>query len=198
MPTLQEQFGHIDIYLFDQLLRGNITPGMRVLDAGCGSGRNLVYLLHEGYEIFASDQDPAAIEHVRTNLPTLPANHLRVEPIEAISYPNDSFDLVICSAVLHFSRNEAHFDAMLRNLWRMLKPGGILFCRLASTIGMPHQHLTGRRYLAPDGIERFCVDEALLMHLTAKLGGRLVDPIKTTVVQNQRCMTTWVARKFAN
>jgi tellurite methyltransferase len=198
MHTLQEQFGQIDIYLFDQLLRGNITPGMRVLDAGCGSGRNLVHLVHEGYEIFASDQDPAAIEHVRTVLPTLPANHLRVEPIEAISYPNGSFDLVICSAVLHFSRDEAHFDAMLRNLWRMLKPGGILFCRLASTIGMPHQHLTGRRYLAPDGIERFCVDEALLMHLTAKLGGRLVDPIKTTVVQNQRCMTTWVARKFAD
>ena len=196
MPTLQEQFGHIDIYLFDQLLRGNITPGMRVLDAGCGSGRNLVYLLHEGYEIFASDQDPAAIEHVRTVLPTLPANHLRVEPIEAISYPNGSFDLVICSAVLHFSRDEAHFDAMLRNLWRMLKPGGILFCRLASTIGMPHQHLTGRRYLAPDGIERFCVDEALLMHLTAKLGGQLVDPIKTTVVQDQRCMTTWVTSKL--
>jgi len=196
MPTLQEQFGHIDIYLFDQLLRGNITPGMRVLDAGCGSGRNLVYLLHEGYEIFASDQDPAAIENVRTDLPTLPANHLRVEPIEAISYPNDSFDLVICSAVLHFSRNEAHFDAMLRNLWRMLKPGGILFCRLASTIGMPHQHLTGRRYLAPDGIERFCVDEALLMHLTAQRGGQLVDPIKTTVVQDQRCMTTWVTRKL--
>jgi tellurite methyltransferase len=198
MPTLQDQFGQIDIYLFDQLLRGNITPGMRVLDAGCGSGRNLVYLVREGYEISASDQDPAAIEHVRTVLPTLPASHLRVEPIEAISYPDDSFDLVICSAVLHFSRDEAHFDAMLQNLWRMLKPGGILFCRLASTIGMPHRHLTGRRYLAPDGIERFCVDEALLMHLTAKLGGQLVDPIKTTVVQNQRCMTTWVARKFVS
>ena len=45
---LRAQFGAIDVYLFDQLLRGAIRPGMRVLDAGCGSGRNLVYLLREG------------------------------------------------------------------------------------------------------------------------------------------------------
>jgi 2-polyprenyl-3-methyl-5-hydroxy-6-metoxy-1,4-benzoquinol methylase len=198
MTTLQQQFGQIDIYLFDQLLRGNITPGMRVLDAGCGAGRNLIYLLREGYEVFASDQSPAAIEHTRAIAPTLPAENLRIEAIENISYPDASFDLVICSAVLHFSRDDAHFNAMLENLWRMLKPGGLLFCRLASTIGMPHQHLTGHRYLAPDGVERYCVDEALLMHLTTKLNAQLVDPIKTTVVQNQRCMTTWVIRKIVS
>src|ERR1700755_1600794 len=63
--NLQEQFGQIDIYVFDQILRGNIAPGMRVLDAGCGEGRNLVYLLREGCEIFALDQDPDGVEHVR-------------------------------------------------------------------------------------------------------------------------------------
>jgi tellurite methyltransferase len=199
MPTLQQQFGQIDIYLFDQILRGNIHPGMRVLDAGCGPGRNLIYLLREGYEVFASDQHPAAVAQTRalaaSLAPNLPAENFRLEPIENISYPDATFDLVLCSAVLHFSRDDAHFNAMLENLWRMLKPGGILFCRLASTIGMPHQHLTGHRYLAPDGVERYCVDEALLMHLTTKLNAQLIDPIKTTVVQNQRCMTTWVIRK---
>jgi len=202
MPTLHQQFGPIDIYLFDQLLRGNIAPGMRILDAGSGSGRNLVYLLREGYEIFASDQNPQAIAQTRALVaaiaPHLPAHNLRLEPIEAISYPDATFDIVLCSAVLHFARDDAHFNAMLENLWRVLKPGGLLFCRLASTIGMPHQHLTGHRFLAPDGVERFCVDEALLMHLTTKLNAQLVDPIKTTVVQNQRCMTTWVIRKPAN
>jgi SAM-dependent methyltransferase len=199
MPTLQQQFGPIDIYLFDQLLRGNIAPGMRILDAGCGPGRNLIYLLREGYEVFASDQNPEAIAQTRALVaglaPHLPVENLRLEPIEAISYPDAAFDVVICSAVLHFARDDAHFNAMLENLWRVLKPGGFLFCRLASTIGMPHQHLTGHRFLAPDGVERFCVDEALLMNLTAKLNASLVDPIKTTVVQNQRCMTTWVIRK---
>jgi SAM-dependent methyltransferase len=199
MPSLQQQLGQIDIYFFDQLLRNNIMPGMRVLDAGCGPGRNLVYLLREGYEVFASDQSPAAIAQTRALVaaiaPHLPAENFRVEPIEAITYPDGAFDLVICSAVLHFARDDAHFNAMLENLWRVLKPGGLLFCRLASTIGMPHKHLTGHRYLAPDGVERFCVDEALLMTLTTKLGAQLVDPIKTTVVQNQRCMTTWIIRK---
>jgi SAM-dependent methyltransferase len=202
MPSLQQQLGQIDIYFFDQLLRNNIMPGMRVLDAGCGPGRNLVYLLREGYEVFGSDQSPAAITQTRSLVaalaPHLPAENFRVEPIESISYHDDTFDLVICSAVLHFARDDAHFNAMLENLWRVLKPGGLLFCRLASTIGMPHKHLTGHRYLAPDGTERFCVDEALLMSLTTKLGGELVDPIKTTVVQNQRCMTTWILRKPAH
>ena len=199
MPSLHQQLGQIDIYLFDQLLRSNIMPGMRVLDAGCGPGRNLVYLLREGYEVFASDQSPAAITQTRALAaalaPHLPEENFRVEPIESISYPDDTFDLVICSAVLHFARDDAHFNAMLQNLWRVLKHGGLLFCRLASTIGMPHRHLSGHRYRAPDGVERFCVDEALLMNLTTKLGAQLVDPIKTTVVQNQRCMTTWIIRK---
>jgi tellurite methyltransferase len=202
MPTLQQQFGLIDIYLFDQLLRGTIVRGMRILDAGCGSGRNLIYLLREGYEVFAIDQNPAAIEQTRalaaTLAPQLPAENFRVEPLESTSFPNSFFDVILCSAVLHFSRDDAQFNAILENLWRVLKPGGTLFCRLASIIGMPHQHLEGRRYLAPNGVELYCVDEALLIHLTAKLNADLVDPIKTTVVQNQRCMTTWVIRKRPN
>ena len=68
MPTLtlQEQFGQIDIYLFDQLLKGRVSPGTRILDAGCGSGRNLVYLLREGYEVYAADSDAQAVDSVRS------------------------------------------------------------------------------------------------------------------------------------
>jgi SAM-dependent methyltransferase len=201
MPTLQEQLGTIDIYLFDQLLRGNISPGMRVVDAGCGSGRNLVYLLREGYEVFGVDENPAAIEGVRSLAaslaPSLPPQNFRVESIEAMSFPDSFADVVLCSAVLHFARDDQHFAAMLRNTWRVLKPGGLFFCRLASTIGMEHQRIDGRRFLSPDGVERYLVDEVLLLSLTRELGGQLLDPLKTTVVQNQRCMTTWVVRKNA-
>jgi len=199
MTSLQHQFGRIDIYLFDQLLRGNIAPGMRILDAGCGGGRNLVHLLREGYEIFAADANPSAIEQLRALAaalaPSLPAQNFRVEPVEAMSFPNAFADVVLLSAVLHFARDDAHFTAILHGAWRALKPGGLFFCRLASTIGMQQQRLTGRRFLSPDGEERYLVDESLLLELTAELGARLVDPIKTTVVQNQRCMTTWVLRK---
>jgi SAM-dependent methyltransferase len=201
MSNLREQFGQIDIYLFDQLLRGRIAPGAKVLDAGCGFGRNLVYLLREGYEVFGVDSDPQAIESVRrlaaTLAPTLPGDNFRVERIEEMSFPDAFADVALSSAVLHFARDDDHFQAMLRSTWRVLKPGGLLFCRLASSIGMENQlkPIRGRRFLLPDGSERYLVDEALLAKLTVELGGQMADPLKTTVVQDQRCMTTWVVRK---
>jgi tellurite methyltransferase len=201
MPDLQQQFGQIDIYFFDQLLRGRITPGMRIFDAGCGFGRNLVYLFREGYEVFGVDEDPRAIDQVRhlsrSLAPALPAGNFRVEPIEATSFKDAFADVVISSAVLHFARDDQQFDAMLRGSWRVLKPGGLFFCRLASSIGIEDRvkKIAGRRFLLPDGSERYLVDEALLMALTKELGGQLADPLKTTVVQNQRSMTTWVVRR---
>ena len=201
MPSLQDQFGQIDIYLFDQLLRGRLRPGMRVLDAGCGSGRNLVYLLQSGYEVFATDANADAIETV-TRLasrlaPQLPNENFRVEATERMTFPDAFADVVLSSAVLHFARDDAQFNAMVNEAWRVLKPGGLLFCRLASSIGMEGdmRQVGGRRFKLPDGSERYLVDEALLMDLTRSLGGELLDPLKTTVVQNQRCMTTWVVRK---
>ena len=88
---------------------------------------------------------------------------------------------------------------MLEGSWRVLKPGGLFFCRLASSIGMEDRMvpLGHRRFTLPDGSERFLVDEPYLLALTKELGGRLLDPLKTTVVQDQRCMTTWVLRRNA-
>jgi len=201
LSDLERQFGQIDIYLFDQLLRGRIVPGMRVLDAACGSGRNLVYLLRSGFDVCATDGDVQAVDAVRRLAaqlaPELPAENFRVEPVEQMSFPDGFADVVLSSAVLHFARDSSQFDAMVREMWRVLKPGGMLFCRLASSIGMEDRvrPLGDRRFALPDGSERYLVDEAMLMDLTARLGGRLMDPLKTTVVQDQRCMTTWVVRK---
>jgi tellurite methyltransferase len=201
MRDLHEQFGDIDIYVFDQLLRDRIVPGMRVLDAGCGAGRNLVYLLRSGYEVFGVDADPNAIASVQTLAsklaPHLPRTNFRVEPIERMTFPGGFADVVISSAVLHFARDDEQFSAMLRGSWKALRPGGLFFSRLASSIGMERevQPVAGRRYRLPDGSERYLVDAALLATLTRELGGELIDPLKTTVVQGQRCMTTWVVRK---
>lgn len=201
MTDLMTQLGRIDIYLFDQLMRGHIPPHARVLDAGCGSGRNLAYLMRSGHEVFGVDASPSAIEDVRrlakSLAPEIPESHFRAEPIESMTVADTSVGVVICSAVLHFSRDDDHFWAMLHAMWRALESGGLFFCRLASTIGMEDRcrHVRGRRFVSPDGVERYLVDEAILVDATARLGGVLVDPLKTTVVQDQRCMTTWVARK---
>jgi SAM-dependent methyltransferase len=200
---LHQQFGDIDIYVFDQLLRGRIAPRMRVLDVGCGSGRNLVYLMRSGYEVFGIDADPASIQAVRrlasSVAPHLAPDNFRIENIEQITFPAAFADVVLSSAVLHFARDDAQFGDMLRGSWRVLKPGGLFFCRLASSIGMERQVIPveGRRHRLPDGSERYLVDAQLLTGLTRQLGGELLDPLKTTVVHGQRCMTTWVVRKGA-
>ncbi|MEJ2007421.1 MAG: methyltransferase domain-containing protein [Acidobacteriota bacterium] len=199
--TLQEQFGQIDIYLFDQLLKGNIAPGMRILDAGCGYGRNLVYLLREGYEVYAADADAKAVESVRslarTLAPALPESNFRVESVEQMSFDDECADVVISNTVLHLARDDAQFERMLQGSWRVLKPGGLFFCRVASTIGMETQfeQIEGHRYRSPDGAERYLVDAAMLESIGERLGAEPVETLKTTVVQNQRSMTTWVVRK---
>jgi len=197
---LQAQFGDLDIYLFDQLLRGRLTPGMRVFDAGCGGGRNLVYLLRQGYQVCGNDGNPVAIAQVQAMAaelaPGVPTD-FRVEAIEHTSFPASSADALFASAVLHFARDDAHFAAMLQAMWRVLRPGGLFFARLASTIGMEQQvrALGGGIYRLPDGSNRYLVDAATLFDWTARLGGELIDPLKTTVVHEHRSMTTWVARR---
>lgn len=197
--SIQEQFGQIDIYLFDQILRGNIAPGMCVLDAGCGYGRNLVHLLREGCQVFALDEDANSIEHVRqlsaSLMSGLPPENFQVGAIERMPFPDGIADVVICSAVLHFARNEEHFRAMLAELWRVLRPGGMLFCRLGSRIGMDFERVRDNLFLLPDGSKWFLVDQEMLLDLDEEMNAVLVDPLKTTIVQDYRCMTTWVLRK---
>ena len=197
---LRERFGELDVYLFDQLLRGRIAQGMRVLDAGCGGGRNLVFLLREGFDVWGVDESADAVAQTRRLAarlaPRLPADRFRVEHVEQMSLESASVDAVISSAVLHFARDDEHWLAMVREMWRVLAPGGVLFARLATSVGQPDlQPLGGRRFVMPDGSARYLVDHETLIETTDRLGGSLLDPIKSTVVHGLRSMGTWVARK---
>ncbi len=202
MINARELFGEIDIYLFDQILKNRFQNEMSVLDAGCGAGRNLVYFLRNNFEVFGVDQNQNAIEQVRflanTLAPNLPAENFQVAAVEKMPFPAERFDAVISSAVLHFARDENHFGEMLREMWHVLKPEGLFFARLASSIGIENLIKpadANGRYLLPDGSERFLADENLLVSAANQLGCFLIEPLKTTNVQNLRCMTTWVLRK---
>lgn len=197
---LRHAFGDLDIYLFDQILRGRFDRRRRILDAGCGSGRNLPFFLQHDFDVYAIDADAAAIASVRRLAaglnPAITPDQIQVGSLDSMPWPAGSMDAVICSAVLHFAPDDAAFAAMVREMWRVLAPGGLFFARLATSIGLERRlsAATGRVQL-PDGTERFVVDERALLDWTHALGGRLADPIKTTNVQNMRCMTTWVVEK---
>ena len=199
--NLQEQFGGIDVYLFDQLLKGRFDSRRRILDAGCGSGRNLVHFLREGFDACGVDISPDAIAHVRSLAralaPRLPEENFRREPVEQMSFEDESFDAVLSSAVLHFARDEAHWRALMREMWRVLKPGGLFFARLASTAGVEGEveHLGGRRYRLPGGVEWLLSDERMLLETTESLRGELTEPLKTVVVHGVRSMSVWCLRK---
>jgi SAM-dependent methyltransferase len=198
---LQQLYGNIDIYLFDQLLKGTYDNCKKVLDAGCGGGRNLIYFLRNGYEVHGIDPNPNAVSAVRQLSQTLTHTNAKenfaIASAENLPFDDNYFDLVISSAVLHFANNPDHFDNMIYSMWRVLKPGGYLFARLASDIGIETlvQNLGNGRYLLPDGSERFLVNQQLLLQYTESLNARLHEPIKTTNVQNLRCMTTWCLQK---
>jgi len=201
MTHLSEFFGDIDIYLFDQILKNRFSPEMKILDAGCGGGRNLVYFLRSGFEVFGVDRNAEAVEYVRDLsqmlAPEISPEHFQISSVEKMPFADESFDVVISSAVLHFANDEHQFNKMLDEMFRVLKPSGLLFARLASSIGIEDKvkQIAERRYFLPDGSERFLVDEKMLIDATRKLNATFAEPIKTTNVQNLRCMTTWVIRK---
>ena len=202
--NLQTEFGNIDIYLFDQLLKGRYNDCRRVIDLGCGTGRNIVYFLRNGYEVHGIDIDPAAVEYVKDLSSRLaPDNSLTnfgLAMVEEIPYPDASFDLAICNTVFHFASGPENFDEMVKSVWRVIKPGGYFFARLASDIGLESsmQPLGNGRFLMPDGTVRFLVNEQILLKYNHILDADMYEPIKTTNVHNMRCMTTWCLQKKVN
>ena len=134
-PNPRETYGNIDIYLFDQLLKGTYAQCTTILDAGCGAGRNLMYFLNSGYHVFGVDKSEQAISQLRktaTGCPLIsPEENFLVSAVENLPFGNEKFDLVISSAVLHFAENLEHFELMLDSMWRVLKPGVYFFCRRA-------------------------------------------------------------------
>lgn len=203
IASLPKIFGDLDIYVLDQLLKGRIEDNMYVLDAGCGNGRNIRYLLQASCRVFGIDQAAEAISQVQemaaTVAPHLPKNNFVVADVNNMPFTDAQFEVVLCSAVLHFARSEAHFREMVQELWRVLKPYGMLFCRLSTNIGLENKllHLHDRFYQMPHGKTWFLADASLLLDLEITLGARRLEPLKTVLVEEQRAMTTWVLQKPA-
>lgn len=198
---LLEHLGTTDVYLLDQFMKRRFRRGGRVLDVGCGNGRNLDLFLRGDYEVWALDPRYEAVGSARERAlrlgRELPESRTFVGPIEHAPFRMESFDTVLAIAVLHFARDPSHFRAMLDACWRMLAPGGVLFLRLATRIGIEDRvvDLGDGWFRSPDGREWLLSSAEDLARHTERLGAELVEPIKTVNVGGERCMSNWILRK---
>ncbi|CAN5644260.1 hypothetical protein BH11BAC3_BH11BAC3_33970 [soil metagenome] len=194
---LQQLVGKTDIYLIDQIIKGRYKENEIVLDAGCGNGRNLHWFLLNHLDCFGVDQSSEAISELSLQYPSLDVDRWKVAEVEEMPYMDETFDHVICSAVLHFAKSKEHFYKMLTEIVRVLKPDGSLFIRMASNIGIEeHVVLIGDgNYLIPDETSRFLLTKMLLSDILTQQPLLMLEPLKTVNVDDIRCMTTLVMQK---
>lgn len=188
--------GKVDIYIIDQILKNRYTPDDSILDAGCGEGRNLRWFYSNNYKISGIDTDIERLENAKLMYPKSTDN-FQVGNLDTLPYGENEFDHIICSAVLHFAESEKHFFTMFSELVRVLKQQGTLFIRVASDIG-----LDGRKpYLRESQTNRegtFFITRSIIQEILEKYPIILIDPVKTTNVEDKRAMTTLVFRKEQN
>lgn len=189
--------GNTDIYLIDQIMKGRYTPVDRILDAGCGTGRNMHWFVQNNFDIHGVDVSEETIIDLRNEYPTLPAANFQVCLVEKLPLPSHSFDHVISSAVLHFAANSTHFKKMMGEMLRVLKPNGTLFIRMTSNIGIEDkvQLLPNGNHAIPDGSMRFLLTKPLLAECMLQFNLSFLEPLKTVNVDDMRCMSTLMLEK---
>lgn len=189
--------GRTDIYLIDQLMKDRYVHGNKILDAGCGGDRNMHWFIQNNFDIYGTDWSEAAILNLKKEYPNLPAENLQVCLVEKMPFANDYFDHVISSAVLHFAKNDAHFKEMLGEMLRVLKPGGSIFIRMTSDIGIEDKVklLSNGNHQIPDGSMRFLLTKSLLAACMQEFNLSFLEPLKTVNVNDLRCMSTLMLTK---
>lgn len=194
--TLKSAIGNTDIYLLDQILKNRYIAKDYILDAGCGSGRNIHWFYINNFNVFGIDKDENSIQHVKTIYPDLKDN-FTVSKLSIIPFKDNYFNLIISNAVLHFAENTAHFKTMFAELIRVLKVNGSLFIRMTSNIGIENSilEISDGVYKIPDGTIRFLITKELIETLLTNYHLSLLEPLKTVNVNEKRCMTTLVLKK---
>ena len=201
LTELREELGRIDIYLLDLILKGTYAINARILDAGSGGGRNSFWLLNNGYDVVSIDRDSAKIDSLRNYWTSRELNNISdrfyTGELDALPFPDNFFDHIICSAVLHFAKNHAHFQAMMSELVRVVRPGGTLFIRMTSDVGLEPlitMNETGVVQI-PDGSDRYLITRNSLNALLIKYNLTLAAPFKNVNVEDVRVMSVIVLRK---
>lgn len=194
--TIKEILGKTDIYLLDQISKDRYLPSEIILDAGCGSGRNLHWFYHNNFFIYGIDQNETQIKKLKS-LYSKQAKNISVASLDTLPFEASFFNHIICNAVLHFAKDKAHFKAMFSELFRVLKPKGSLFIRVASDIGIENKIIpvSEGAYQLPDGTTRFLLTKSLFLELQNEHKFTMLETFKTVNVNDLRAMTTLVLQK---
>lgn len=196
MRKLKKDIGGIDIYLLDQILKERYEPNAIILDAGCGSGRNLKWFYDNSYSIYGVDSNASRIAITKEKYSSL-SNNFSVQNLDVLNFESNIFDHVICSAVLHFAQNTQHFLNIFSELVRVLKPGGSFFIRMTSKESIEKfvKPISDGVYYLPDETNRFLLTDSLLEKIVSMFNLTLLEPKKYVNVNNKRCMSTLIFQK---
>ena len=185
----------MDLFLLDLILKGKIPENARILDAGCGEGRNAIYFIQEGYEYLGIDSDESKIrlaQYMSSNISTSKAI-FKVGDIRQMR-DNATFDLVICSRVLHFAESENDFFEMWSSISEQVSQGGMIYISMDSKIDNALGHpVENGRFEFPDGAVRFAITDSIYQEI--KKGFELVEPLKTLVQNETRAQSFFTLRK---
>jgi len=197
MQSSISDLGNTDIYLLDQIMKDRYKASDTILDAGCGEGRNFHWFLLNNISIYGIDSDAASIAELKSRYPQLPGNTFHDAPVEQMPFEDNYFNHIICSAVLHFAKDTDHFNDMISELVRVLKPKGSLFIRMTSDIGIEQsvELIADGVYRIPDSSKRFLLTRVLLQNIIQKHNLLFLEPLKTVNVNDLRCMSTLVLQK---
>jgi 2-polyprenyl-3-methyl-5-hydroxy-6-metoxy-1,4-benzoquinol methylase len=155
-----------------------LPPGGRVLEAGCGSGRDALALKALGFQVTAIEAAPrlAALASAHTGLP------VEVMTFDQVAW-REAFDGIwACASLLHVARRD--LPQTLRRLRAALRPGGAWF--MSFKYGTQEREANGRRFTD--------LDEAGAKALLAETGGlALIAMAVTGDVRPDRGAERWLS-----
>lgn len=118
---------------FDDIIRECSGP---ILDLGCGSGNDTLYLINKGKKVISCDQSPSVVKNIAKNFPEV-YDVKCFNMLDGFPFEDNTFEVIIADLCLHYFL-EADTVRIISDIYRILKPGGHLILRVNSTDDVLH------------------------------------------------------------
>ncbi|MEM6735448.1 MAG: methyltransferase domain-containing protein [Bacteroidota bacterium] len=192
---INNYFGDMDLFLIDAILKGKIPQEGKVLDIGCGEGRNGIFFINEEYEYLGIDQNASRIsliDYLSKSSKTAIAR-FQVGRMQEIDL-SEEFDVIICSRILHFAENEQDFQLIWRNIVQHLNTQGVLYFSMDSAmIGQEVKAKGNGKYEFQDGHISYALNPSLYEYMLK--GFSELEYLKTVIYNNKRINSFGLLRK---